>query len=284
MAISAFLTALGGTFYAQYFSFIDPTIAFGPAVSVEILLRPIVGGPGTLIGPRAGIARPHATVRADPLAHPRPSRRRRHGVRGRPGGRDHVPARWAGRRLATGSPPRDSVMALLELRGLTKHFGGLVAVSGVTFDVEAGELVGLIGPNGAGKTTLFHLITGFHRPTAGGVRFDGRRRHRASSPRRVPARDRADLPDRPAVSGAVRPRQRGDRSVQPDTGSRGRARGGARRPGRGRAGVSGRPGGAHAHAVGPPPPRGGARPGDETTGAPAGRGDVRARRRPRCRP
>jgi branched-chain amino acid transport system ATP-binding protein len=65
-------------------------------------------------------------------------------------------------------------MALLELRGLTKRFGGLVAVSDVTFDVEAGELVGLIGPNGAGKTTLFHLITGFHRPTTGRVRFDGR--------------------------------------------------------------------------------------------------------------
>jgi branched-chain amino acid transport system permease protein len=54
MAFSAFLTALGGTFYAQYFSFIDPTLAFGPAVSVEILLRPIVGGPGTLIGPVLG--------------------------------------------------------------------------------------------------------------------------------------------------------------------------------------------------------------------------------------
>jgi branched-chain amino acid transport system ATP-binding protein len=65
-------------------------------------------------------------------------------------------------------------MALLELRGLTKRFGGLTAVSDVTFDVEAGELVGLIGPNGAGKTTLFHLVTGFQRPTAGRVRFDGR--------------------------------------------------------------------------------------------------------------
>ena len=54
MALSAFLTALGGTFYAQYFSFIDPTLAFGPAVSVEILLRPIVGGPGTLFGPVLG--------------------------------------------------------------------------------------------------------------------------------------------------------------------------------------------------------------------------------------
>lgn len=65
-------------------------------------------------------------------------------------------------------------MPLLEVRGLTKRFGGLAAVSGVTFDVAAGELVGLIGPNGAGKTTLFHLITGFHRPTAGTVTFDGR--------------------------------------------------------------------------------------------------------------
>jgi branched-chain amino acid transport system permease protein len=54
MALSAFLTALGGTFYAQYFSFIDPALTFGPAVSVEILLRPIVGGPGTLLGPVLG--------------------------------------------------------------------------------------------------------------------------------------------------------------------------------------------------------------------------------------
>ncbi len=54
MAASAFLTALGGTFYAQYYSFIDPTLTFGVAVSVEILLRPIVGGPGTLLGPLLG--------------------------------------------------------------------------------------------------------------------------------------------------------------------------------------------------------------------------------------
>jgi branched-chain amino acid transport system permease protein len=56
MALSASLTAVGGTFYAQYFSFIDPGLVFGPAVSVEILLRPIVGGPGTLWGPLLGSA------------------------------------------------------------------------------------------------------------------------------------------------------------------------------------------------------------------------------------
>jgi branched-chain amino acid transport system permease protein len=54
MGLSAFLTALGGTFYAQYFGFIDPTLAFGAPVSVEILLRPIVGGAGTLFGPLLG--------------------------------------------------------------------------------------------------------------------------------------------------------------------------------------------------------------------------------------
>jgi branched-chain amino acid transport system permease protein len=54
MGVSSFLTALGGSFYAQYFSFIDPTLTFGVSVSVEILLRPIVGGPGTLVGPLLG--------------------------------------------------------------------------------------------------------------------------------------------------------------------------------------------------------------------------------------
>jgi branched-chain amino acid transport system ATP-binding protein len=65
-------------------------------------------------------------------------------------------------------------MALLEVRGLTKRFGGLTAVSALSFDVGHAEVLGIIGPNGAGKTTLFHLVTGFHRPSAGEVRFAGR--------------------------------------------------------------------------------------------------------------
>jgi branched-chain amino acid transport system permease protein len=56
MALSAGVTALGGAFYAQYFSYIDPAIAFGPANSIEILLRPIIGGAGTLWGPLLGAA------------------------------------------------------------------------------------------------------------------------------------------------------------------------------------------------------------------------------------
>ena len=64
-------------------------------------------------------------------------------------------------------------MALLELRGVTKRFGGLVAVSNVDLDVEEGEIRGIIGPNGAGKTTLFNLITGNHPLTEGRIKYNG---------------------------------------------------------------------------------------------------------------
>ena len=65
-------------------------------------------------------------------------------------------------------------MSLLEVEALTVRFGGLTAVNGVSFAVDAGTIVGLIGPNGAGKTTCFNLITGFVPPSGGDVRFDGR--------------------------------------------------------------------------------------------------------------
>ncbi|MHA1862600.1 MAG: ABC transporter ATP-binding protein [Candidatus Thorarchaeota archaeon] len=62
---------------------------------------------------------------------------------------------------------------ILEVKNLTKKFGGLTAVNDVNFEIKRGELVGLIGPNGAGKTTLFHLVTGFEDPNSGTVRFNG---------------------------------------------------------------------------------------------------------------
>ena len=65
-------------------------------------------------------------------------------------------------------------MALLEIRGLTKIFGGLTAVNELDFDVSQGELLGLIGPNGAGKTTLFNLISGVLKPTRGKVLYKGK--------------------------------------------------------------------------------------------------------------
>lgn len=65
-------------------------------------------------------------------------------------------------------------MALLEVKNLTKRFGGLVAVNNVDFVLEEGELVGLIGPNGSGKSTFFNLITGIHSITSGKVFYQGK--------------------------------------------------------------------------------------------------------------
>lgn len=75
--------------------------------------------------------------------------------------------------------------ALLSARGVSKRFGGLVAVNDVSFDLHAGDLVSIIGPNGAGKTTLFNLLTGQLAPTAGAVLFDGQDISRLSPNRRA---------------------------------------------------------------------------------------------------
>jgi len=65
------------------------------------------------------------------------------------------------------------VKTILEVKGLTKAFGGLVAVKDLDFVVQEGEILGLIGPNGSGKTTSFNLISGFLKPDTGEIRFNG---------------------------------------------------------------------------------------------------------------
>ena len=67
-----------------------------------------------------------------------------------------------------------SAAPLLEVRGITKRFGGLLANDNISFTVNQGEIVGIIGPNGSGKSTLFSCITGFYRPEAGRVLYHGR--------------------------------------------------------------------------------------------------------------
>ena len=77
----------------------------------------------------------------------------------------------------TAAPAKATVeghASLLSLRGLTRRFGGLIAVDDIDLELAKGELVSIIGPNGAGKTTLFNLVTGLDRPDAGEVRLDGR--------------------------------------------------------------------------------------------------------------
>jgi branched-chain amino acid transport system ATP-binding protein len=65
-------------------------------------------------------------------------------------------------------------MALLEVRNVTRRFGGIVAIDDVSLDVQAGQIVGLIGPNGAGKTTLFNVITRLYKPDSGSLLFGGK--------------------------------------------------------------------------------------------------------------
>ena len=66
-------------------------------------------------------------------------------------------------------------MSLLSVSGITKRFGGITANRDISFDVEAGEMVGIIGPNGSGKSTLFEVISGFYHPDDGAVSLDGAR-------------------------------------------------------------------------------------------------------------
>jgi branched-chain amino acid transport system ATP-binding protein len=102
--------------------------------------------------------------------------------------------------------PAASAAALLEVRGLTKRFGGLAAVEDVSFDVRAGEILGVIGPNGAGKTTLFNMITAFYPPTAGEIRFRDRRiaHPPAPWPARLLPRGRAPRPHDVTTLGIAR--------------------------------------------------------------------------------
>jgi branched-chain amino acid transport system ATP-binding protein len=86
--------------------------------------------------------------------------------------------RWRpGRRRSAGTgavpPPPGGAEGLLEVRGLSKSFGGVLAVQDVSFTMGPSESVGLVGPNGAGKTTLFNCICGLLRPQSGDVTFEG---------------------------------------------------------------------------------------------------------------
>lgn len=71
-------------------------------------------------------------------------------------------------------PQRGAAVPLLDIEGVTVRFGGIVALDGVSFSVEAGQIAGLIGPNGAGKTTLFNCLSRLYTFESGSIRFEGR--------------------------------------------------------------------------------------------------------------
>jgi branched-chain amino acid transport system permease protein len=181
------IAGLGGGFYAHYVGFIGPTELGFHYVSIAFIML-IGGGMGTLAGPVVGAVA--FGVLPEILRAAETARDLLLGVvlllsiAFLPEGLAGLWQRLAPGRAAPRSPAAAVVATgrrveawgggVLEVREVSKVFGGLVAVDRVGFTVRPREIVGLIGPNGAGKTTLFNCITGFARPSAGRLLYDGR--------------------------------------------------------------------------------------------------------------
>lgn len=207
--ISAGLAGLGGVFYAYHVSLVSPATA-ELHLSVEFLLMAVLGGLGSVWGALIGafVVEWLGEGLRDliPLLIPGAGGEVQlvgYGLAlviviiAMPGGVHHFVTTLA-KKIATALKRRGSDAALpplapaspgefevttsapvargevvLEVKGLVKRYGGVVAVNDVSFDVRAGTIVGLIGPNGAGKTTCFNMISGALAPTAGEVRLFG---------------------------------------------------------------------------------------------------------------
>lgn len=202
IALSGAIAAAVGAFYAVVLLVVTPTSVFGMLVSAQALTVTMFGGVGTVWGPVIGAATliPLAETLQAHLGARFP------GINGviygvaivivilaAPEGifwkiRDAVRRRWPAL-FATASPAPVPLRAeaaahagrgrgragdvLLEVRGLSRSFGGLRAVQDVSFQARRGEILGIIGPNGAGKTTVFNLLNGFLRPDQGEILLDG---------------------------------------------------------------------------------------------------------------
>src|SRR3954452_12098006 len=197
IAVSGALAAGAGGLYAVILLVVTPPSVFGLVASAQAMIVPLFGGVGTLWGPVIGAAVlvPLSEILHAELGNVVP------GVQGivyglaiilvillAPEGIYWRVRDLLGRREAAAPLPPVKTFAavredragvqtcvpMLEVRGISKTYGGLRAVQDVSFDVARGEIVGVVGPNGAGKTTLFNLLNGLVPPSGGTVRFEGR--------------------------------------------------------------------------------------------------------------
>jgi len=196
-ALSAVFMALTGAIMAPRWTYIDPVISFNAVTSFQTLIMALFGGAGRLYGPLLGVVPlvflfevlganfPNTFsiflgIVFMLIVYALPQGVVGLAARGLPRFR----TTGAGARLAerlggfTKEPTKRQASAgtgaeLLAARGLSKAFGGLVAVNALDLSIRKGEIVGIIGPNGSGKTTALNLISGALRPDAGEIRFRG---------------------------------------------------------------------------------------------------------------
>jgi branched-chain amino acid transport system permease protein len=196
-AVSASFMTLTGAVMAPRWTYIDPSIAFNPMLSFEVVIMALLGGAASLVGPILGVV--PLVILFDVLTANFPNYfsillgvvfilivyvlpqgviglvqsywpRRRAEILPAPVSSVAAEPAAAAREVAAGRPEQ---CTLLSVQGLRKSFGGLVAVDDMSFTVGTGEILGLIGPNGSGKTTVLNLISGALKPDAGTIRFDG---------------------------------------------------------------------------------------------------------------
>ncbi|MEV6299110.1 branched-chain amino acid ABC transporter ATP-binding protein/permease [Actinoplanes sp. NPDC051861] len=198
---SSFFIGVAGGVYAYYQTFLNPVGSFAILGSVLIVLSALLGGRGTLYGPVLGafivsLVNEAATVYggssqsrvlilglilvavvlflpAGLLPTIEAAWRKRHPVKVEY--TDQIGALSHNIAVVRERVPEARPGPLLEVRGVTKRFGGLTAVDNADLTVEQGSITALIGPNGSGKTTLFNLITGGMPADAGAITFNGKR-------------------------------------------------------------------------------------------------------------
>lgn len=203
---SSVFVGMAGAVYGYYLTFIDPRGMFSILISVQLVLSLLIGGKATLWGPVLGafLIEPMNEIANNnlgggntrlflfggllvlvviflpkgilPAIESLLYRRRTAGKAGLVGARIGTGGSLASitdrvQKVERPAEPK----ALLEVRGLTKHFGGIKAVDGCSFVVPEGTITGLIGPNGSGKTTVFNLIDNTIVADAGEIIFDGER-------------------------------------------------------------------------------------------------------------